>query len=98
MLVILLVPCFAGHYRETPRAVVRVPLNGGPVPVLHILDTKAVPPARQWHPIPLPLGTALWALGEFWGHGSGRFKHAVPAPAFGQGPRLPSAVLLRTAA
>ena len=81
-----------------PRAVVRVPLNGGPVPVLYILDTKAVPPARRWWPIPIPLGTALWALREFWGHGSRRFKHAVPAPAFGQGPSLPSAVLLRTPA
>ena len=72
----------------------RVPLTGGPVPVLWIMDAVA----EKWHFLPLPLGYAIWDMRAFWGHDGSRFWHAVPAPANGQDLRLPSAALLRAPA
>ena len=90
--------CCAAYGRTVPRAIMRINLTGGPVPILWVCDGRTVP--IKWHWLPLPLGHALWGTRQFWGPiGASPSWHAVPAHDEGQGARLPSpAVLLRTPA
>ena len=92
----------AGPGPGAPRAVARVSLTGGPVPVIWIYDTRVRDPALAWHLIPIPTGWALWGSSRLWGHRAGDrrspYIHAVPLPAPEHGPCLPSAVLPHTPA